>query len=77
MLRLLNVKIQNDIAQAEYTPEEETQRGFIRVDLKTQQVLEQTDVPGYEIMHPAHARTALIRMASEGDKRTERLVMWY
>ena len=77
MLRLENVEIRGNMAQADYYPETETQSGFIRVDLETEEIVELTTVAGYETMYPAHALRTLVRMANEGDTSTTRTTRWY
>lgn len=77
MLRLENVKIQDNIAEADYYPEAKTEKDFIRINLDTREILELVITSGCEAMHPAHAMRTLIRMAEEGDTSTTRMTMWY
>lgn len=52
--------------------------GFLVIDLLTEEVKHLDRAPGYEYgMSASHARRELVRMAKAGDKRTERVVMWY
>lgn len=77
MLKLKNIKIKNNIAQADFTPENTGLWGHIEVDLSTQEVIAVKHVPEYEMFYPGHAKRKLIEMAQTRDNRTECLVMWY
>ena len=77
MLRLENIKITNEIAEADFYPEQETKPGHIVVNLQTEEIDSIVHVPGYEFMYPGHARETLVEMSNSNDKRTERIIMWY
>ena len=78
MLHLKNIKIQGDFAEAEYTPESDTRQAFIRVDIRNEEIIEHTaSVPEYDFLYAPHALMTLVRMAKEGDTRTERTTMWH
>jgi hypothetical protein len=77
MLRLKNIQIKNDIAEADFIPENESECGHIVVDLKSKEIVSIKNVPGYEYMHPGHARAKLVEMAKAKDSRSECTVMWY
>lgn len=78
MVTLKQIKISESEASAYYYPEDSTDPGFLVVDLLTEEVKHIDRAPGYEYgMSASHARRELVRMAKAGDKRTERVVMWY
>ncbi len=77
MLHLKNIKIDGDRAEADFIPETETKTGHIVVDLPSEEIIQIQQVPGYEYMHPHHARITLVEMAKAQDNRTERTVIWY
>ena len=77
MLHLKNIKIENNTAQAEYSPEDSGWWGRILVDLKSEEIISCDRNPEYRFMHPGHARQQLVKMAKSNDTRTECMVMWY
>lgn len=77
MLRLENIQIENNVAQADFIPEAEIERGHIIVDLKSEEIIRIKNVPGYEYIYPGHARARLVEMAKTKDPRLECTVMWY
>lgn len=77
MLRLKNVKIKNNSAEADFYPEDSDIFGHVVVDLSTGELISTVEVPGYGASYSAHARKRLVRMSKENDTRTECLVMWY
>lgn len=77
MLRLKNVKIGNEIAEADFYPEDGQKAGHIVVNLSDEEISSCVDVPGYGASYSGHARQRLVKMAKEKDIRSECLVMWY
>jgi len=77
MVRLVNVKMDGKVAEADFIPEDSKEAGHIRVDLETGEITDCINVPGYGASYRAHARQGLVRMAKEGDTRSECLIMWY
>lgn len=77
MLRLKNIRIGDKTAEADFFPEDLQEYGHIVVDLEKRDIVSITHVKGYTVMHPSHAKRELLRMADEGDRRQECLVMWY
>ncbi len=77
MLRLENIRIIGDRAEADFYPEGEKQAGHIVVDVARREIVEIKHVPEYEFMYPAHARSQLLRMAEEGDTRKSCVVKWF
>lgn len=77
MLRLKNIKINSEVAEADFYPEDSEICGHIVVDLHTEEIQSIQHVPGYEFMYPGHAAWKLIDMAKEHDESSECLVMWY
>ncbi len=77
MLRLKSIKITEDLAEADYYPEDSTKPLHIIVDLHSREIRDVERDAEYRFWYPAHARQALLRMADEHDERKETLVMWY
>lgn len=77
MVRLVNVKMDGKVAEADFIPEDSKEAGHIRVDLETGEIIDCVNVPGYGASYRAHARQGLVRMAKERDTRSECLIMWY
>lgn len=77
MVRLVNVKMDGKVAEADFFPEDSQEAGHILVDLETGNIMECVNVPGYGASYRAHACQGLIGMAEEGDTRSECLIMWY
>lgn len=77
MLRLKNIKIGNEYAEADFYPESGQESGHIIVDLSIGEIVSCIDVSGYGASYRGHALQRLVKMAQEKDTRTECLVMWY
>ena len=76
MLRLKNVKIGSEYAEADFYPEDGREFGHVVVDLSGGEIASCTEVPGYGASYSGHARQRLMKMAKENDHRSECLVMW-
>ncbi|MBQ0037747.1 MAG: hypothetical protein KBS74_03650 [Clostridiales bacterium] len=77
MLHLKNIRINEQVAEADFYPENEKQCGHISVDLKSEEISEIINVPGYELVYPGHARKKLAKMAQENDHSNECVIFWY
>ena len=77
MVRLVNIKIDEKVAEADFIPEDSPEAGHIWVNLVTGDILDCINVPGYGASYRTHARQRLIKMAKEGNTRPECLIMWY
>ncbi len=77
MLRLKNVKIGNEYAEADFFPEDGEKAGHVIVDLSNGEISACDNVPGFGESYAGHARQRLVRMAKEKDYRNECIVMWY
>ena len=77
MLRLKNVRIGSEYAEAEFYPEDSKDAGHIVVRLSDGEISSCKEVPGYGASYRGHARQRLVKMAKENDQRSECLVMWY
>lgn len=77
MLRLRNVKIGNEYAEADFFPEDSEKAGHVMVNLSDGEIVACNNVPGYGESYAGHARQRLVRMAKEKDHRSECVVMWY
>ena len=76
MVRLKNVKIENEYAEADFYPEDSDRAGHVIVNLSSGEVV-CNDVPGYGEEYGDQASRRLVKMAKENDTRSECLVMWY
>lgn len=79
MLKLKNIKRNNDLITANYDPEHTGELGFISLDLKTGDVVE-SKASTYDADFPTHlnhAISALRKMISMEELPEERTVMWY
>jgi len=77
MLRLKNIQFQNNVAEADFYPENSKEAGHIVVNLETKEVISCEEVPGFGESYRGHAKWHLIRMANEGATAKEQTVMWY
>lgn len=77
MLRLKNIKIEAETAEADFYPEDRNEAGHIVVNLSDGEIVSCVDVSGYGDSYSGHARQRLVRMAKEKDTRSECIVMWY
>ena len=82
MLRLKNIEKNEEkgTIRADYYPEGSEERGFVVVDLKTEEILDCKITSYDELMgtYRAHAKQALLRIANEEEViPSEQLVMWY
>ena len=79
MLRLKNIKRNNNLIMASYDPEATGELGFISLDLKTGEVVESRASKYDEDMptHLHHGITALRKLIKEDMLPKEKLVMWY
>lgn len=76
MLRLKNIKIEKETAEADFFPEDSLESGHLIVDLSTEEIISCNDVPGFGVSYRGHARQRLVEMAKQGEIRTECVVMW-
>lgn len=77
MLRLKNIRIGSEYAEADFYPEDSQVAGHVVIDLSSEEVATCADVSGYGASYRGHATQQLVKMAQEKDTRTECLVMWY
>lgn len=77
MLRLRNVKIGSEYAEADFYPEDGQEFGHVVVDLSSWEIAFCAEVPGYGPSYKSHARQRLVEMSKKNDIRSECLVMWY
>lgn len=77
MLRLKNVKIGSEYAEADFYPEDGEKGGHIVVRLSDGEISSCDSVAGYGESYSGHARQRLARMAKEKDHKSECIVMWY
>lgn len=77
MLRLKNVKIESEYAEADFYPEDGAVFGHVVVGLSDGEIISCVPASGYGDSYTGHARQRLVSMAKENDNREECLVMWY
>ena len=77
MLRLKNISIAGNTAEADFFPEDGAAYGHIVVDLESEEIIHIDHASGYEMIYPGHARKQLVHMAKSNDCRSECTVMWY
>lgn len=79
MLKLKNIKIENDIVKCDMLPEDSSEWGHIVVNLKDK-TIQEYDLPhGYEWCknHVEHAKDKLIVMYENNSFQSETTIMWY
>lgn len=77
MLHLKNIVMKDNIAHADYSPEDSGWWGHIVVDLKSKEIISCDRSPEYKFMHPGHARAKLVELSKENQIPAECTVMWY
>lgn len=77
MLRLKNIKINDGIAEADYSPEDSNWWGHIVVDAKNEEIIHAEENDEYGSSYRGHALWKLVDLFKANDKRTECTVMWY
>lgn len=80
MIKIINVKRNNNIIEANYIPEGTSESGYIKMDLTTNEILESedtsSDIPGIQTML-LQAAKALPRIADDNPFKDEYVHMWY
>ncbi|MCD7709162.1 MAG: hypothetical protein LUI02_04740 [Clostridiales bacterium] len=75
MVVLKNITKNDKFISADYFPEgKENERGFMKVDIKTGEVLEHKEAG---VMAPSHAKRELRHLATMDDPPEEKTVLWY
>ncbi len=79
MLRLKNIKKNNETIQADYYPEGASERGFVKINSCTREIIESklTSYDGAVKAYMSHAATALERLIDSKSLPEEQVVMWY
>lgn len=79
MLKLKNIRRENNIISAEYEPEASGELGAVSLNVENGEVVESktTSHDGHFAMYLNHAATALKKMADKDTLPEEKLVMWY
>ncbi len=79
MLRLKNIKKNNETIQADYYPEDTMECGFVKISSYSHEILESklTSYDGVIKAYMSHAVTALERLVDSKSLPEERVVMWY
>ncbi len=82
MLRLTNIKATSEYIEAHYTPEDSTEKGFVRLNDKAE-VVDSIAVKGYEKTYPLMASKALKKLSDSLKSNPnyelpkEKVIMWY
>ena len=79
MLKLKNIKMNNDIISAEYDPENSGALGTVSVDIKSGEIVT-SRISEYDRDFPVyldHAVACLEKLASQDSVPEEKTVMWY
>lgn len=79
MLRLINVKRNNNIIEANYIPEGIDELGFIKIDLDSEEIIDNKDT-SYDFPYQTfliHAASALKAIANDKPFKDEYTHMWY
>lgn len=79
MLRLKNIKRENNFIEAYYTPEDKEEQGYIKIDINTDVVVEKrlTNLDSEVATYFAMARNKLRTIKNDEDLPKNLLVMWY
>ena len=80
MLELQNIKSNENYIQADYVPEGSNEKGFVKVDTASGDIVESTTTTydGRLNGYLFHAKKALIRLAESKNGLPEKyMVMWY
>ena len=77
MLRLKNIKIGSNFAEADFYPEDCPTCGHVVINLPSGTIRDYSEVSGYGASYIAHARQNLVRIAKEQNQQNECLIMWY
>ncbi len=79
MLRLKNIKKNNETIQADYYPEDSAECGFVKINSCTREIIESklTSYDGVIKAYMSHAATALDRLIDSKSLPKEQVVMWY
>lgn len=79
MLKLKNIRRNNNIISAEYDPEDSGEIGSISIEISSGKVIESkiTKLDNPIPMYLYHATRALEKILNEDELPKEKLVMWY
>ena len=78
MIRLKKINLKNDIIEADMYYEDLEKPDHIKVDVRTQEIIELENANFYEFRTaPGHALRELIKIAQSRQIPDEKLVMWY
>lgn len=82
MLKLINIKKNNNYIEADYLPEDSMDMGYVKVDIRTEEIIESRHSK-YEEPYEEYsecrmmAADGLIRLLEESALPKEKIVMWY
>lgn len=79
MLKLKNIRRTSEFIEADYFPESENERGYIKLDINSLTVIEskKTSFDDVVATYLTHARQALKILSKNATLPDEKTVMWY
>ena len=79
MLRLKNIKRENNFIEAYYAPEDKEEQGYVKIDISTDVVVEKhlTSLDSEVATYFAMARSKLRTIKNDRELPQSLLVMWY
>lgn len=79
MVKLKNIRIDDNIACCDIYPEDSKTNGTLEVNIKNEDILKYSLPEGFEWCsnHLYHAKDALVKMVSEQEIPKEKTIMWY
>ncbi|MDO4541488.1 MAG: hypothetical protein Q4C00_01480 [Bacillota bacterium] len=82
MLKLINIKRNDEYIEAEYLPEDSKEKGYVKVNIKTKKIVD-SQHSKYEEPYENYsecrrmAANGLLSIADDSLLPQEKLVMWY
>ena len=79
MLKLINIKRTDEFIEAYYIPEDTNERGYVKIDMRTDAVVEHQLTKSDSVVadYFAMARGKLMRIKNDKDLPSSLCVMWY
>ena len=78
MVILREIRKNKNLIEADYYPEDDSNKGHISIDISTGEIVENKGVMGYENSTVSyHVKKALVRLASLDKIPKQKTVMWY
>ena len=79
MIRLKNIRKNNNIIECEIFPEDCKENGYLSVEIDSEEIVKYELPIGYEwcTNHIAHAERELLDMAKNNNVQKEKTIIWY